>query len=119
MLKIKDRKQQHLLDPWYFLSPKRRKMLDNQWPGFFREHILNKMPVDTLAKAFPSDQGRPTKELYTVLGALTLQQYHDLTDKQVVEQLAFKIQWHYALDISEESDTAKYICEKTLWSATI
>jgi hypothetical protein len=116
MLRIKDRKQQHLIDPWYFLSPKRRKMLDTQWPGFFRKHILDKMPVDTLSMAFPSDQGRPTKELYTVLGALTLQQYHDLTDKQVVEQLAFNIQWHYALDISEESDEAKYICEKTLWS---
>ncbi|MEJ2639446.1 MAG: transposase [Desulfosarcinaceae bacterium] len=116
MLKVKDRKQQHLFDPWYFLSPKRRKMLDTQWPGFFRKHILIKMPVDTLAMAFPSDQGRPTKELYTVLGALILQQYHDLTDKQVVEQLAFNIQWHYALDISEESDEAKYICEKTLWS---
>jgi hypothetical protein len=116
MLRVKDRKQQHLIDPWYFLSPKRRKMLDTQWPGFFREHILDKMPVDTLSLAFPSNQGRPTKELYTVLGALTLQQYHDLTDKQVVEQLAFNIQWHYALDISEESDEAKYICEKTLWS---
>jgi hypothetical protein len=116
MLRINDRKQQHLFDPWYFLSPKRRAMLDQQWPGFFRDHILNLLPVDKLALAFPSEQGRPTKELYTVLGALALQQFHDLTDAQVVEQLSFNIQWHYALDISEESDQAKYICEKTLWS---
>ena len=116
MRRVKDRKQQHLFDPWYFLSPKRRKMLDNQWPGFFRKHILDLLPVEKLALAFPSDQGRPTKELYTVLGALALQQFHDLTDQQVVEQLAFNIQWHYALDIYEESDQAKYICEKTLWS---
>jgi hypothetical protein len=116
MRRVKDRKQQHLFDPWYFLSPKRRKMLASQWPGFFREHILDLLPVDKLALAFPSDQGRPTKELYTVLGALALQQFHDLTDQQVVEQLAFNIQWHYALDIFEESDQAKYICEKTLWS---
>jgi hypothetical protein len=116
MRRINDRKQQHLFDPWYFLSPKRRAMLDQQWPGFFRDHILDLMPVDKFAMAFPSDQGRPTKELYTVLGALALQQFHNLTDKQVVEQLSFNIQWHYALDISEESDQAKYICEKTLWS---
>ena len=116
MLRINDRKQKHLFDPWYFLSPKRRAMLDQQWPGFFRDHILDLLPVDKLALAFPSDQGRPTKELYTVLGALALQQFHDLTDAQVVEQLSFNIQWHYALDISEESDQAKYICEKTLWS---
>ncbi len=91
-------------------------MLDSQWPGFFREHILDLLPVDKLALAFPSDQGRPTKELYTVLGALALQQFHDLTDQQVVEQLAFNLQWHFALDICEESDQAKYLCEKTLWN---
>jgi hypothetical protein len=91
-------------------------MLDTQWPGFFREHILDILPVDTLAKAFPSHQGPPTKDLYTVLGALTLQQYHNLTDEQVVRQLAYDIQWHYALDLYEESDQAKYICEKTLWN---
>jgi len=116
MRRINDRKQQHLFDPWYFLSPKRRLMLDQQSPGIFRDHILNLLPVDKFALAFPSDQGRPTKELYTVLGALALQQFHNLTDKQVVEQLSFNIQWHYALNISEESDQAKYICEKTLWS---
>jgi hypothetical protein len=74
------------------------------------------LPVDKLALAFPSDQGRPTKDLYTVLGALVLQQFHDLTDSQVVEQLLFNIQWHYALDLHKPSDQAKYICEKTLWS---
>jgi hypothetical protein len=76
MRRINDRKQQHLFDPWYFLSPKRRAMLDQQWPGFFRDHILDLLPVDKFALAFPSDMGRPTKELYTVLGALALQQFN-------------------------------------------
>jgi len=54
--------------------------------------------------------------MYTVLGALLLQQAHDLTDEETVNQLAFNIQWHYALNITEESDSAKYICPKTLWN---
>jgi hypothetical protein len=116
MLKVKDRNQQHLFDPWQFLSPKRRKMLDRDWPGFFRQHILKSLPVDKLALCFPGKMGRPTKELYTVLGALALQQYHDLTDRQTCDQLAFSIQWHYALDLAEESDDAKYICPKSLWT---
>jgi len=33
-----------------------------------------------------------------------------------VQQFTFNIQWHYALNITEESDSAKYICPKTLWS---
>ena len=30
--------------------------------------------------------------------------------------MAFNIQWHYALNITEESDSAKYFCPKTLWN---
>jgi len=117
MLSIRDRKQQHLFDPWAaILTAKQRQLLDQQWPGYFREHILDLLPVGKLALAFPSDQGRPTKDLYTVLGALALQQFHDLTDSQVVEQLLFNIQWHYALDLYKQSDQTQYICEKTLWS---
>ena len=116
MLRIKDRKQQHLFDPWQFLSPKRRENLDGNWPGFFREHVLDLLPVEKLGLLFPQDRGRPTKEMYTVLGTLALQQYHDLTDRQACDQLMYNIQWHYALDIVEESDEAKYICPKTLWN---
>ncbi len=116
MIKIKSRKQQHLFDPWRFLSPKRRKMLDQDWPGFFRRHILALLPVKKVAPAFHRDFGRPTKEMYTVLGTLALQQYHDLTDIETTSQLSYNIQWHYALDIVEENDEAKYISPKTLWN---
>ncbi len=116
MIKIKSRKQQHLFDPWRFLSPKRRKMLDQDWPGFFRRHILDLLPVKKVAPAFHRDFGRPTKEMYTVLGTLALQQYHDLTDIETTSQLSYNIQWHYALDIVEENDEAKYISPKTLWN---
>jgi hypothetical protein len=47
---------------------------------------------------------------------LVLQQIHDLTDEETVSQLAFNLQWHYALDIVDESDEAKYLCAKTLWN---
>ena len=65
---------------------------------------------------FTNGFGRPTKELYTVLGALVLQQVHDLTDDETVNQLSFNIQWHYAQNITEESDSAKYMCPNTLWN---
>ena len=116
MIRIKDRKQRHLLDPWAFLSPKRRKMLDQGWPGLFRQHLLDELPVEKLAFFFHTSFGRPTKELYTVIGTLLFQQAMDLTDTETIEQLSFNIQWHYALDITEESDEAKTISEKTLWS---
>ena len=58
MLKVKSRKQQHLFDPWQFLSPKRRELLDQSWPGFFRDHVLEVLPVEKLGLLFPADRGR-------------------------------------------------------------
>lgn len=116
MIHIKDHKQQHIFDPWHFLSPKRRRMLDEDWPGLFRKHLLHDLPVKQIAAHFKKDVGRPTKELHTVLGLLLLQQAMDLNDQAAIEQLCFNIQWHYALNIPEESDDAKYISEKTLYT---
>jgi hypothetical protein len=116
MIHIKNHKQKDLFDPWRFISPKRREMLNQSWAGLFQKELLCELPVDEVASFFSDDFGRPTKELHTVLGALILQQTHDLTDDETVNQLAFNIQWHYALNITEESDSAKYMCPKTLWN---
>jgi hypothetical protein len=116
MIRLKDHNQRELFDPWRFLSPKRRQLLDRSWPGLFKNEILPDLPVGKLASFFHNDFGRPTKELYAVLGILVFQQTFDLTDEETCDQFAYNIQWHYALNISEESDSAKYICPKTLWN---
>jgi len=116
MIHIKDHKQKDLFDPWAFLGPKRRELLDQSWAGLFQKELLGELPVGKLIPFFTHGFGRPTKELYTALGALLLQQAHDLTDEETVNQVAFNTQWHYALNITEESDSAKYLCPKTLWN---
>ena len=116
MIKLKNPNQLDIFDPWDFLTPKRRRMLDAGWPGLFREHILPSIPVNKVSKHFDATFGRPTKELYSMLGALILQQSFDLTDEETVQQYAFNIQWHYSLNIHEETDDAKYISLKTLWN---
>ena len=116
MFHIKDRKTGQLFDQWRYLGPKRRKLLDESWAGLFREKILPELPVERMTPFFSPDQGRPTKELYAILGALLFQQIFDLTDEETVSQMAFNLQWHYAVDNPEESDSVKYISPKTLWS---
>lgn len=116
MIKVKNPNQLDIFDPWAFLTPKRRQLLDSGWPGLFREHILPSIPVRKVGKYFNATFGRPTKELYAMIGALILQQTLDLTDEETIRQYSFDMQWHYALNISEESDTAKYISLKTLWN---
>ena len=116
MFHIKDRKTGQLFDQWRYLGPKRRKLLDESWAGLFRDKILPELPVERMTPFFSPDMGRPTKELYAMLGAILFQQIFDLTDEETVSQMAFNLQWHYALDNPEESDGVKYICLKTLWS---
>jgi hypothetical protein len=116
MFYTKDRKTGQLFDQWRYLGPKRRKLLDESWAGLFREKILPELPVERMTPFFSPDQGRPTKELYAMLGALLFQQIFDFTDEETVCQMAFNLQWHYAVDNPEESDSVKYISPKTLWS---
>ena len=112
MLTLRDHQSGDLFDPWEYLGPKRRRLLERSWAGVFQKHLLKHLPAGNLSPHFRESFGRPSKDLYAVLGALILQQLHDLTDAETVEAIAFNIGWHYALDIRCESDA--YVCERTL-----
>lgn len=105
MLTIRDHATGFLFDPWDHLGPKRRQLLERSWAGVFRDYLLQHLPADELAPHFCDGFGRPSKDLHMVLGALILQQLHDLTDKQTVEAVAFNITWHYALEASAARPT--------------
>lgn len=116
MLNIKDHKTINMFDPFDYLGPKRRKMLDESWAGIFRDHIRHVLPVELLASHYSASMGRPTNELVAMMGAMLLQHMHDLTDEETAEQFAFNIQWHYALDITDTSDKGAYVCPKSIWN---
>jgi len=116
MIHIKDHKTLNIFDPLAFLGPKRKRLMDTSWAKLFRDQILSELPVDKVFKNYHWFMGRPTKELYAMLGVMILQQMHDLTDVETIHQYAFNIEWHYALGITDESDDESYLCPKTLWT---
>lgn len=116
MFHVKNHKQQNMFDSWAHLGPKRRKLLGSSWAGLFQQKILPELPVESLRRHYHDWNGRPTKELYAMMGLMILQQMHDCTDEQAVEHFCFNIQWHYALNITNFSDAASYISHKTLWT---
>ena len=116
MIRTKDHKTPYMFDPFRYLGPKRRKMLDDSWAGVFRDHVRPVLPIHLLAKHYSSDNGRPTNELGAMMGAMLIQHMHDLTDQETAEQIAFNIQWHYALDITSSSDSDAYVCPKSIWT---
>jgi hypothetical protein len=116
MFNVKNHKQAYLFDPWPHLGPKRRTALSTSWAGLFQKHILPSLPVDALRSHYHEYNGRPSKELYSMMGLMILQQMFDLTDDEAVAQFCFNIQWHYALNITSFDDQHAYISAKTLWS---
>ena len=116
MFYTKDHKTMNIFDPFSFLEPKRRTLLDSTWAGIFRDEILPELPVEILISNYHDFMGRPTKELYSMLGLMIIQQLEDLSDEEAARQFAFNIQWHYALNITGNSDNACYVCPKTIWT---
>lgn len=116
MFHSKNHKQLHIFDPWEHLGPKRLKMLEESWAGLFRQHILLELPVELLRKHYHDTNGRPSKELSSMMGLMILQQMHDLTDEDAVEQFCFNLQWQYALNVTNSSDAYSYVSLKSLWS---
>jgi hypothetical protein len=114
MFHTKDHKTPYMFDPFSFLGPRRRTLLDTTWAGLFLRDILPVLPVEILRTSYNDLMGRPTKELYAMLGVMIIQQTEDLSDEEAAIQFAFNIQWHYALNITGDSDAACYICTKTL-----
>lgn len=113
MYYVKDHCTGNLFDPWEHLGAQRRKMLDSSWPGLFRTHLLLQLPVERLARKFQEFRGRPSKELFMMLGGMILQHLFDLTDTEAREALLFRVDWQYALDITDPSDARVYVSDRT------
>jgi hypothetical protein len=116
MIHVKDHKQYDMFHPFEQLGPRRLALLESSWAHLFREEILHKLPAEKLFPHYDDLKGRPTKELYAMLGIVLLQQMEDLTDEETVYQFAFNIMWHYALNVTDPSDVSSYVSPRTLWT---
>ena len=116
MIYTKDHKTRDMFDPFPFLGPKRKQRIEGSWAKVFREHILPSLPVEKVFSQYDPVMGAPTKELYAMLGLMIIQQMQDLTDEEAVDQFAYNLQWHYALNITSTADADSYVSPKTLWT---
>ena len=91
MFHVRDRRTGSLFDPWAYLGPKRRKLLDRSWAGLFRKEILPHLPVEAILAAFHTRLGRPSKDAYTLMGALVFQAMHDTKVKAVASMKTYSL----------------------------
>lgn len=96
-----DPRQKNLFDPAFVMfSPMTIRYLSSEWPGLFREQMLQLMPASELGEHFDPKVGRPTKELYGMAGAIFLKEFFNLTISQTVERYLTDAAWQYALNVN-------------------
>jgi hypothetical protein len=116
MFYAKDHKTIDMFDRYQYLGPKRRALLDSSWAKLFRNEVLPNLPVHLLKGHYDPGNGRPSHELFALMGVMILQQMLDLNDEQAVEQFCFNMQWHFALHITNATDAAAYVCPRSIWT---
>ena len=84
MIFIKDHKTLNMFDPLDKFGSKRRKLIEDSWAPLFRNQFLQNLPVSKIVPYLSETTGTYTKELYSMLGLVLLQQTFDLIDKQTV-----------------------------------
>ena len=116
MIPIKDQKQDNFLKSWAFLSQKKIQLLNCHSRNLYKDTILPELSVDKLSQFFNNGLGNPTEELNPILNTMILQQTFDFTDEETIEELLYKIQWYYTLNITERYYLAEYMPPKPIWN---
>lgn len=112
MQNISDPSQARLFDVWeQALGPVAYKAVTNDWPGVFREVILQLMPVEKVAEHFDPAMGRPTKELYSMAGLLLIAEFKGWTPKEAAFAYMCHTEVQYALNLKP---TSQSLCARTV-----
>ena len=73
--------------------------------------MLDLIAEEPFRACFHGDNGRPNKSIRLLVAVHLLKEWDDLTDAQVLDNVEYNLQWHYALGI--ESGEA-HLCQKTM-----
>ena len=92
--------QESLLDNQFLLPPEKRARLERSWAHEFRTRVLPLIDEEVYRGSFSATTGRPNRSIRLMTGLELLKHWHDLTDRDLVEQLEFNLQFQYALGVT-------------------
>jgi transposase len=88
----------------------------NSWAHIFRTEVYPHIPIDLISACYCNDNGRPTKNLYTMASLMLLQDLQKTTISVAVESLRYNVLWQYACNIGLKTDEKVRLCEKTYYT---
>ena len=93
------------------LHPSALRALNEGFEGIFRNTILKLMPADKLGEHFDPHIGRPTKELYRMIGLIFIGEFRNYTIDQTARAYATDASVQYALDLPRDG---QYVAPRTI-----
>jgi len=97
-------KQTSFSDYDYNLSDKRKKQLENGWPGKFRDNIFYKIDELKFAPMYHKSLGAPNFPVNILIGLEVLKQLFDVSDLELFELFHFDVRYLKAFDIKAVGD---------------
>ncbi|MEL7497929.1 MAG: hypothetical protein AAFN77_09990, partial [Planctomycetota bacterium] len=90
MKTIRPPSQQQLFDSFDGVIGKAgRKKIAEGWQSIFREIILEQMPVEKVSRNLSDDSGRPSFELFAIVGLLMIRDFQGWTVPETHEAQTF------------------------------
>ena len=107
--------QRRLFDPFQgVIGSAGWALIEGGWQSLFRGVLLERMPVGRLAKGMSEDQGRPSAELYAMLGLLLIREFQGWTVPQAHEAVLFRTDIQYALNLEPGFEVTQRTIERYL-----
>lgn len=100
MKTINDPSQQRLFDAFAgVIGEAGRKLIEEGWQSLFREVVLEQLPVDKVSEDMSDRAGRPSVELYAMVGLLLIREFKGWTVPETHQAVLFNADIQYALNL--------------------
>ena len=115
MKTIRNPSEQRLFDPFEgVISRTGWKQIESGWQSLFRDVLLEQMPVKQVSAAMSESEGRPSAELYSMVGLLLIRELYGWTVPQTHEAILFRSDIQYALNLEPGFDITQRTIERYL-----
>ena len=93
------------------LDPSALRGLNEGWQGVFRRTALKCLPAPEIAQHFSAAFGRPTKEIYSMIGLLVMMEFKQWTAEEASEAYSLDAGVQFALNLARDH---QYVCPRTV-----
>lgn len=93
------------------LDPSAQRSLNEGWQGVFRRTTLKCLPAPEIALKFSAAIGRPTKEIYSMIGLLVIMEFKQWTADEAAEAYSLDAGVQFALNLGRDR---QYVAPRTV-----